>query len=452
MDLIRSISGIRGIVDKNLNSAIIAKYAKAFCKVQKSLKPVIISRDTRNKGLIYANSIKKSINELGIDVIDLGIAPTPIIQYLVKKNNVSGGIMITASHNPEEWNGLKFIDNDGCFIDFKKNNNLFKSFDNNMLPEKKPQKGSVIVYEDYISLFIHDLFKLNFIDKDKIERCNFKVVVDATNGANYKILPMILKKLNCQVIKLYCEDNGKFERGPEPVAKNLNDLIEHVKSKKADIGLATDPDGDRLSIVDEKGNAAGEESTLVLCADNYYKETNSSKPLITNLSSTMNLDFIAEKNNVKIFRSPVGEANVIKLMKRKKADIGGEGNGGVILNDLHLGRDSLIASIMILNAMASGKQKISKILNEYPKCYMIKEKISIPKINLNILFKYLIKKFPNTEANTDDGLKFVWNDKWIHIRSSNTEPILRIIAESRQKSDSKKLIDKLKKYIIQFKV
>ena len=450
MDLIRSISGIRGIIDSNINTKIVARYARAFCEVQQSSKPVIIGRDTRKNGLKYSNSIKNSIKELGIDIIDIGITPTPVIQYLVKTNDVAGGIMITASHNPEEWNGLKFIDNDGCFLDSIKNNKLFTIFDNNISVNKKSKKGTEIKQNDLISIFVENLLKLSVLDIKKIRACNFNVVVDSVNGANYKVLPMILKNLNCNVKELFCDNSGKFERGPEPIAKNLSVLANSVKTNNADIGFATDPDGDRLSIVDEKGNPAGEENTLVLCADSYYNHTNSNSPLITNLSSTMNLDFIAEKNNVNIFRSPVGEANVIELMKLKKADIGGEGNGGVILNDLHLGRDSLVAAAMVLNAMAKNNKTISNILNQYPECHMTKEQVSIPKIDLKNLFNDIIKKNSNVEINEDDGLKLIWHDKWVHIRSSNTEPILRIIAESNSQNKTKTLINLIKKYILEF--
>ena len=435
MDLIRSISGIRGIIGENFSPSIAANYAKSFCSIQSSNKPIIISRDTRNQGYEISNAIKKSITSLGVDVYDIDIAPTPVIQHLVKKLNAGGGIMITASHNPEQWNGLKFIDSDGCFIDKQKNESLFSNYDKhyaNQDFEDNDKKGSIIDKTHEINTFIDDLFDMNFINIERIKNKKFKIVVDAINGANYRLLPDILNQLNCEVIELFCDNSGKFERNPEPLAENLNILSQKVIQHNADIGLACDPDGDRLSIVDEKGNPLGEEATLVLCSDNYYDETGTKSPLVTNLSSTMCLDYIADKYNVEIFRSPVVEANVIKLMKEKESLIGGEGNGGVIMKDFHLGRDSLVATTMILNSLSKKTNpELSESIKNIPKYYMLKNKIPIPNnINLKSLYEFLIKKYSDAKLDTQDGLKLIWDNKWVHIRSSNTEPIIRIIGEA----------------------
>ena len=450
MELIRSISGIRGVINKNLSPSIAAEYAKAFSSIQANQEPFIISRDTRNQGYEIAEAIKEVITSSGRDVYDIDISPTPVIQHLVNKLNAGGGIMITASHNPEEWNGLKFIDSDGCFIGKEKNLTLFSNVDNELFYQDNKKKGRVYNKEKEVSIFINDLLNLEFLNIERIKNRKFKVVVDAINGANHQLLPTILKKLNCEVIELYCNDSGKFKRNPEPLPENLKELGLQVLSHSADIGLACDPDGDRLSIVSDKGIAIGEERTLVLCADDYYNETNSKSPLVTNLSSTMCLDYIAKKHEVDIFRSSVGEANVVKMMKEKKSTIGGEGNGGVIIEDLHLGRDSLAATVMVLNKLSKSSESISSISDSFPNYHMIKNKISIPDINLEDLYKSLINEYSDAKHDIRDGLKLIWENKWIHIRSSNTEPIIRIIGESTELKLIESLIHNISKNINQF--
>ena len=439
MELIRSISGIRGIIGENFNDAIAAEYAKSFSYIQPD-GPILIGRDTRNQGVEISDAIKNSLTLLGRDILDCDIVPTPVIQFLTKELNASGAIMITASHNPEEWNGLKFIDFDGCFINRDKNEKLIYNIDNNILYKKTTKSGQIIDKRKSISLFINSLLKLDFIDTDNIKKKKFKVVVDTVNGANYNLLPHLLKNLNCDVIELFCDSSGVFRRGPEPVPENLNLLCKKVSEEKADLGLASDPDGDRLSIVDNKGNAIGEENTLVLCADTYYNETKSKSPLVTNLSSSMCLDFIAERHNIPIFRSAIGEANVIELMKNKDSSFGGEGNGGVILKDIHLGRDSLVATIMILNMLAKKNTSLSHIMTDIPNYYMIKEKVNIPNIDVSLFYEHLSNIYSESKKNMTDGLKLSWKDKWVHIRNSNTEPVIRIIAESSHLKTTQELI------------
>ena len=452
MKLIRSISGIRGIIGQNFNDQIAAEYAKSFSSIQ-SDGPILIGRDTRNQGLEISNAIKSSLTSLGRDIFDCDIATTPIIQFLAKKLNTCGAIMVTASHNPEEWNGLKFIDSDGCFINENKNQKLLENFDKNLNYPKSDYTGKIFDKREAISLFIESLFDLDFIDINSIKDRNFKVVIDTVNGANFSILPTILKKLNCDVVEVFCNNSGVFDRNPEPIAENLNILSKKVIEEKADIGFACDPDGDRLSIVDNKGNAIGEENTLVLCADSFYEETNSNSPLITNLSSSMCLDFIASKHNREIFRSAIGEANVIELMKQKQSDFGGEGNGGVILKDIHLGRDSLVASIIILNMLQKKNKTLDQIMKNIPDFFMIKEKVDIPNIDISAFYNYLSNAYGDIDIDTADGIKFLWKDKWLHLRSSNTEPVIRIIAESSNPNTSKELIkdsiSKLNQYCLE---
>lgn len=452
MKLIRSISGIRGIIGHNFNDTIAADYAKAFSSIQKQ-GPILIGRDTRNQGTEISTKIKEGLTSLGRNILDCDIAPTPVIQFLAKELNTSGAIMITASHNPMEWNGLKFIDSDGCFINKDKINLLLNNIDTNSLPKQSNNKGKSISHVDSLSIFIDALLGLDFVDVENIKKQHFKVVVDTVNGANYHLLPHLLRMLNCEVIELYCNSSGIFDRNPEPTPENLTLLSEYVIKYGADLGLASDPDGDRLSIVDNKGVAIGEENTLVLCADTYYKETNSKSPLVTNLSSSMCLDFIASKHNVPIYRSAIGEANVIELMKHKKSSFGGEGNGGVILKDIHLGRDSLVGTIMILDMLCKRKKNLNQIMDDIPDYYMIKEKIELSGIDISLFYNYLSSVYHDAKSNTTDGLKLVWQDKWLHIRKSNTEPVVRVIAESLNPDTTREIIEntikKLKEYSIE---
>lgn len=450
MELIRTISGIRGIVNKNFNESIASDYAKSFCSLQNK-GPIILARDTRNRGLEILNKIAASIASLGRDVYDCGIIPTPVIQFLVTELNASGGIMITASHNPEEWNGMKFIDKDGCFINSKKNANLLYNFDNNTFPKASTNKGEIVDKNHTKDLFINKLFDLKCLNIERIKNRQFEVVVDCINGANYSMLPDVLEKLNCKVTRVFCDNSGVFNRGAEPIPENLDLLKNKVLETNSDLGLASDPDGDRLSIVDNKGNAIGEENTLVLCANHYYDETNSKAPLVTNLSSTMSLDDIASNHDIPLYRSAVGEANVIELMKEYSSEIGGEGNGGVILNELHLGRDSLVASIMILNKLSKTDKSLNEIMQNIPQYSMIKDKIKASsQINLDILYDFLIKEYDSISYDKKDGLKLIWHDKWIHIRSSNTEPIIRIITESKTLQETNLLIEQTKSNINKF--
>ncbi|MAV65223.1 MAG: phosphoglucosamine mutase [Candidatus Marinimicrobia bacterium] len=452
MELIRSISGIRGIIGVNFNDTIASEYAKSFSSLQPQ-GPLLLGRDTRKKGLEIITKIKKDLISLGRDVYDCDIAPTPIIQFLAKKLETSGAIMITASHNPEEWNGMKFIDCDGCFISQEKNEDLLYNIDNRIEPIKFNNNAKSRNTTNSISLFIDALLKLNFINLEQIKRKKFKVVVDTVNGANYHLLPYFLKKLGCDVVEIFCNNSGSFDRNPEPLAENLNLLCKKVTKEKADLGLACDPDGDRLSIVDNLGSAIGEENTLVLCADSYYNETNCKTPLITNLSSSMCLDYIASKHNVPILRSAIGEANVIELMKKENAHFGGEGNGGVILKDIHLGRDSLVATIMILNMLAKNNISLDKVMSKIPKYYMIKEKTGASNFDISKFYNHLSKTHPGSKKDSTDGLKLSWNDKWLHIRTSNTEPVIRIIAESSKLKTTQLLIsdtiNRIKNYSIE---
>lgn len=445
MSLIRGISGIRGIVDKSLTKSIINLHVQAFSEIQNP-GTILLARDSRAHGEVLINIAAEALKESGRDVINYDIIPTPTAQFLVQENNFSGGIVITASHNPLEWNGMKFIEKNGCFLDAEKNKNLFSIADT--LSLDKNSFGSVKNIDNGYIDHINHTVKLSCIDSNAIKKRKFKVVVDAVNGAASIALPSLLESLGCLVKPIHCIPDGTFPRGAEPLPNNLIDLGNAVKKHDADIGIATDPDGDRLAIVDENGNPLGEEYTLVICADGYFKSSSFLSPIITNLSTTMAMDKIAEKYGVKVIRSAVGEINVVNKMIEVGALFGGEGNGGVILSESHYGRDSLVGTAMILNRMIQDNMKVSEIFNSMPQYVIVKDKISIKGLDPELLIKKVELEYKNNNLDFSDGLKVSWENSWVHIRKSNTEPIIRIYAEAATKQDAKKIVNNIKKLII----
>tara|TARA_Y100000590_G_scaffold418532_1_gene519398 strand:+ start:46 stop:1380 length:1335 start_codon:yes stop_codon:yes gene_type:complete len=439
MKLIKSISGIRGIVGKNLDTDITNHYSAIFSNIQEDGN-FLVARDSRPHGKDIYDEICKILTSLGRDVISCDIIPTPTAQYIIKEKKLAGGIVITASHNPIEWNGLKFLDNDGCFLNSKKMKLILSKEPSHPIND---YTGDVKEAKNAYQHHIQNILNLNCINIDKIKNKNFKVVIDTVNGAAYKALPELLEKLNCNVIKIHCDNDGTFPRGTEPIPTHLEDLSKAVIKNNADIGFATDPDADRLAIVDNHGNPIGEESTLVLALESYLKYYKDSQKVVTNLSTSMAVDVIAHQYNSTVQRSSVGEINVVEKMKKLGSTIGGEGNGGVILKESHLGRDSLVASALILNHLAQSELPFDKILENIPRFFMIKDKISLQD---NIELNHIKTLFQNNDVTfiEDDGLKIIWEDKWVHIRKSNTEPIIRIISEATNHKTARGLIDSLR--------
>ena len=441
MKLIQGISGVRGIVGKTLTQKILSDHIQAFSNIQKN-GDILLARDSRIHGQDLIKIASETLIKCGRNVFNYNIIPTPTAQFLVEKNKFAGGIVITASHNPEEWNGLKFIDYDGCFLNEEKNEALFKKI-NNISNEIKTQGKIIAIKDGYLSHVEHTL-KLSMINLLAIKNKKFTVVIDAVNGAASKALPKMLKALGCKVYSLHCNPNGVFPRGCEPLPHNLNDLKNAVIDNKADMGFATDPDGDRLAIIDEKGIPLGEEYTLVFCIDGFLKSTQSNKDIVTNLSTTLAVDRIAKKYGNNVIRTAVGEINVVNKMKEINSMLGGEGNGGVILTESHLGRDSLIGVTLFLNRMAQTNKSVSQVFQSMPQYIMLKDKIELNNINAEIAINKIQKAFPKAQQNHLDGLKLIWNDSWLHIRKSNTEPIIRIYAEAPTKSEVLNLINKVK--------
>ena len=448
--LIESISGVRGITVEDLDDNILISYAMAINKYCKDGK-IIIARDSRKSGLKILSIIFKVIQKTGRRIENCGIVPTPTLQYAVESSSAIAGIMITASHNPEKWNGIKFINEDGCFfnelqmknlLEHKNlylNNNISKSF--NLLPNKL--NNSVQLIDNHIK----KILKISFIEFSKIKKRKLKIAVDAVNGAAAIALPKLLKKIGCDVVEINCQPSGEFNRGTEPIPENLDFLSKIVIKEKCDIGFATDPDGDRLAVIDNNGIPIGEEYTLVLALKHFLDSTKYKNSIVTNLSTTLAVEKVAEQYGVEVIRTKVGEINVVEMMKNKKSIFGGEGNGGVIFGEIHLGRDSLVASILIVSLISKTSKSIADLMKTFPKFYICKDRVSIEEIDNEKLFHRLNDSFKSNNKNNLDGLKILLKDEWIHIRKSNTEPIVRIYAESNSLEKAQELIKNTKDII-----
>jgi phosphomannomutase len=445
--IIRSISGVRGLIDSHLSSEKIKAYARAFhTHIDQGL--VFLGRDSRPSGEDLLNAFTEELIRLGRDVIICGIVPTPTVQFMVEKSEAAGGAIITASHNPIEWNGLKFVRSDGTFFNYKDCEDLFECVDRDDALESASEPG--LFFPDQNSILKHSIhtIELSCIDLNAIRNRKFKVVIDAVNGAGSEALPLLFEHLGCEVISIHCEGNGEFKRGTEPLPENLGDLRKTVIKNEAHVGFAVDPDADRLAVVNEKGQALGEEYTLVLAAEGYIKNKQSKETFVTNLSTSLALEKMAELNNCTVERSAVGEINVVQKMIEVGSELGGEGNGGVILKEAHLGRDSLVGAAMVLNRMAQDNIPLSQIHAALPQFYIVKDKINLNAIEKDAVLEKAESVFTDAEVNTIDGVKFTWEDSWIHLRSSNTEPIMRIYAEGSSIRIAQGLVDKIKKTIL----
>ena len=449
MTLIKSISGIRGIIDTSIDSKIVSQYVKAFSNISPD-GAILLARDPRNSGDVFISNSIDILTKSNRKFINCGIIPTPTAQYLIENNNYAGGIVFTASHNPSNWNGMKFIDSGGIFLDHKKFSNLEKEAKKIIIKEVNNKKS--IFYNDLseksINKHIDNILNLSINKLSLIKEKKIKVAIDCVNGATSKALPSLLNKLNCEVIKIHSHYDENFGRSPEPIPSNLKELSECVIDNNADLGLATDPDGDRLSIIDNKGNPLGEELTLSMCVYYFLKYFPDKRkhPIVTNLSTSMLSETISKKYNTPFIRTPVGEINVVKKMQEVEALIGGEGNGGIILKESHLGRDSLVGTIIILNLLAIENKSLNQINEFFPKYYIQKSSIELDNYSDGAIEK-IKREFNNENIIDIDGLKIIWENEWLHIRKSNTEPILRIISESKSISQSNKLIELIKSII-----
>ncbi|MCA6378288.1 MAG: phosphoglucosamine mutase [Cytophagales bacterium] len=453
MTLIKSISGIRGTIGGKPGDALTpvdtVKFAAAFGTWVKSRqgKRIVIGRDARISGEMVSNLVCATLQGLGLDVIDLGLSTTPTVEIAVPLEKAGGGIILTASHNPIQWNALKLLNEKGEFISAEDGATILKiaadeSFD--FAPVEK--LGSYDKKNRYIKKHIELILKNKLVDKKAIQKSKFKIVVDAVNSTGGISVPELLKALGVKKVKkLYCEPTGKFPHNPEPLPENIKAICREVKKEKYDLGIVVDPDVDRLALIQEDGKPFGEEYTLVAVAD--YVLSRRTGNTVSNLSSTRALRDVTEKAKGKYTAASVGEVNVVTAMRKSKAVIGGEGNGGVIFPELHYGRDALMGIALFLTHLAKSKLTASELRKTYPNYFISKNKIELtPQINVDEVLEKIKAKYASEKINTADGVKidFEKEKEWVHLRKSNTEPIIRIYAES----ENEKKADELAKKII----
>ncbi|MDD5449436.1 MAG: phosphoglucosamine mutase [Candidatus Omnitrophica bacterium] len=428
------ISGVRGIVGSSLTNAIVIDFGKAFSTFINCGK-ILVARDTRTSGDMLKNAVIAGILSSGCEVLDGGIIPTPTaLFYARRQQKVEGGIIVTASHNPGEWNGLKFIDRDGTFLNEAR---LAKFFDVYYKKEFRtvPWEALKGVTRDTAAIDAHIDAVLKNLDVKAIRKKHFKIGVDYVNGAGCVITPRFLSELGCRVFPINDKPNGLFAHEPEPIPKNLKGLGRLVRHKRLDIGFAQDPDADRLAVISEKGETIGEELTLAL-AVKFVLRYRKKGIVVTNLSASSVIDYITNLFKVKLIRTKVGESNVVYEMKKKGALIGGEGNGGVIYPHINYGRDSLVGMGLILEYLAKSGKKVSGLVDELPRYEMIKGKYKCPFSKTSDVVEAIKSIYKKEKIDSLDGVKVIWQDKWIHIRPSNTEPIVRIITEARTRQEA----------------
>jgi phosphomannomutase len=451
LTLIKSISGIRGTIGGKAGDGLtpidVVKYTAAFARIMQdkflasasdsSVKmKVVVGRDARLSGEAVMGLVNATLISCGTDVINLGLSTTPTVEMAVKHYHAQAGIIITASHNPKQWNALKLLNDKGEFISDSEGKAVLALGESGSLNFAEVNDlGHItndhsVLSESYLKQHVDAILALPYVDKDLIASKNFKIVVDAVNSSGGIAVPYLLEALGVkQIIPLNCEPTGHFAHNPEPLAENLVDLSRLVKNEKADFGIAVDPDVDRLAFVCEDGEMFGEEYTLVAIADHVltYKKGNT----VSNLSSTRALRDVTEKAGCNYFASAVGEVNVVAMMKDKQAVIGGEGNGGIILPELHYGRDALVGIALFLTQLAKFGHSISALRSTYPDYYMSKNKIELtPEIDVDVILEKIQTRYPKQPINTIDGVKIEFDNAWVHLRKSNTEPIIRIYSEA----------------------
>jgi len=452
MTLIKSISGIRGTiggtVGDNLTPIDTVKFAAAYgtwIKEQRSKENyrVVVGRDARISGAMVQNLVMNTLIGMGIDVIDLDLSTTPTVEIAVPLEHADGGIILTASHNPKQWNALKLLDQNGEFLNAEHSQRVLDiAAADSMEFAGVDDLGTITINQAYFDIHIDEVLDLELVNVKAISDGNFKVVVDAVNSTGGIAIPLLLERLGVEAVKLHCEPNGQFPHNPEPLKQHLTDLSEKVVSTNADFGIAVDPDVDRLAFMDEKGIMFGEEYTLVACADYILSQ----KPgnTVSNLSSTRALRDVTEKHGGTYTASAVGEVNVVNAMKANKAVIGGEGNGGIIYPESHYGRDALVGVALFLSLLAERKMAVSELRASYPSYFMSKKKIDLnPSIDVDAILVAMEAKYAHEQISTIDGVKIDFPTEWVHLRKSNTEAIIRIYTEAPSQSAADQLADKI---------
>ena len=459
MTLIKSISGIRGTIGGKVGNALTpldivrftASYAAFIRKEHSSSNTIIIGRDARISGEMVSNIVSGTLMGCGFDVLDVGLSTTPTIEVAVQLHKSAGGIILTASHNPKQWNALKLLNANGEFLSASDGENILALAENDDFTfTEVDDLGNYTFDDSFNEKHIEEVLKLDLVDVDLVKSAKFKVVVDAVNSTGGFMVPNLLEKMGVECVKLFCDPNGQFPHNPEPLPENLTEISKLVVSERADFGIVVDPDVDRLALVCEDGSMFGEEYTLVTVADFVLSKTPGNT--VSNLSSTRALSDITNKHKGSYEASAVGEVNVVEKMKATNAIIGGEGNGGVIYPEMHYGRDSLIGIALFLTQLAERKISARTLRDSYPNYYISKNKMKLTtEIDLNFIFTALKEKFKHEKITIIDGLKIDFKDGWVHLRESNTEPIIRIYSESKGEDKANALaenmINEIKKLI-----
>ncbi|MFC2150988.1 phosphoglucosamine mutase [Bacteroidota bacterium] len=453
MTLIKSISGIRGTIGgkagEGLSPLDTVKFVSAYgqwVKDQSNVKKakVIVGRDARISGEMVNQIVVGTLMGMGIDVINIGLATTPTTEIAVPAENAHGGIILTASHNPKQWNALKLLNGKGEFLSADEGAKILEIAEKeSFIYADVDELGSVQERNDYLDIHIKQILDLHLVDIDVIKAANFKIAIDAVNSVGGIAIPALLKALGVDdIIELYCEPNGVFPHNPEPLPEHLTEISKVVKENNAHLGFVVDPDVDRLAIVNEDGSMFGEEYTLVAVSD--YILQNKKGNTVSNLSSSRALRDVTQNYGGEYFASAVGEVNVVDSMKANNAVIGGEGNGGIIYPDLHYGRDALVGIALFLTHLAKSKNKCSDLRSRYPEYIIAKKKMQLtPEINVDNILSSVKEKFQNQDIIDIDGVKIEFDHGWVHLRKSNTEPIIRIYAESRDMKSANELADKI---------
>lgn len=452
MTLIKSISGIRGTIggptENNLTPLDTVKFAAAYGSWlkdyhQKKKLKVVIGRDARLSGEMIKNLVVSTLVGLGIDVIDLDLSTTPTVEIAVPLEGADGGIILTASHNPKQWNALKLLNEKGEFLNAEEGAKILELADAEEFNfAQVDDLGKVIPITDYIDRHIEEVLKLELIDEHLIKKNSFKVVVDGVNSTGGIAIPKLLKRLGVTVVELYCEPNGHFPHNPEPLKEHLGDICALVVREKADFGIVVDPDVDRLAFISNDGEMFGEEYTLVACAD--YVLSKTPGPTVSNLSSSRALRDVAQQHGCQYQAAAVGEVNVVSKMKEINAIIGGEGNGGIIYPASHYGRDSLVGTALFLMLLCERKIPVNQLRAGYPSYFMSKKKIELsPDLDVDKILLAMAAKYQKEEVSTVDGVKIDFSNHWVHLRKSNTEPIIRIYTEAHTQTEADNLADKI---------
>jgi phosphomannomutase len=426
-----SISGIRGIFGKSLKPVHVIKYCSGFASYIRGKKRVVIGRDGRLGGDIIQNLAESVLLFSGCEVINLGVVSTPTISLAVETLGADGGIIITASHNPQQWNGLKFMNREGIFLNKTGFQDFLKQSEKVPAYSEVNDIKQVEYYPDFYKVHIARALSISNANYRKIKSRKFRVVVDCVNASGSVIIPELLGKLGCEVYKINCDGSGIFPRKPEPLPENLKQVCREVRLKKADMGIVVDPDADRLVIITEKGKPFGEENTITTAVKYVLSKSLQNKTAVVNLSTSRSVDDVVNQAGGRLFKSPVGEINVIEKMKKVRAVIGGEGSGGVILPELHYCRDSLAGIVLLLSAFSEFNGTVSEYRSTLPQYHIEKTVVNTAKLSPDIVFSKILSHYSAYKINTEDGIRIDFEHGWVNLRKSNTEPIIRIISEAQ---------------------